>query len=60
MTVVAMAVNCVTAFIAIVFSTLLRLMLVRLNRKLDRGMVVEEREEVDHDGIPVDAVNKGM
>ncbi len=52
---VAMAANCATVFIAIIFATPLRIMLVRLRRKLDEGMVVEESEEVDHDGIPVDA-----
>ncbi|KAJ5088486.1 Major facilitator superfamily domain general substrate transporter [Penicillium angulare] len=37
----AMAVNCGTAFMAIVAATLLRFMLVRLNKKLDRGEEVE-------------------
>jgi MFS family permease len=37
----AMAVNCATAFIAIVSATVLRFMLVRLNKKLDRGEEVE-------------------
>lgn len=36
-----MAVNCGTAFMAIVAATLLRFMLVRLNKKLDRGEEVE-------------------
>lgn len=38
---VAFSVNCCTAFIAIVAATLLRFMLVRLNRKLDAGIFVE-------------------
>jgi hypothetical protein len=38
---VAFAVNCVTAFIAICAATLLRFMLVRLNRKLEAGIRVE-------------------
>lgn len=32
-----MTVNCVTAFVAIVAATILRFVLVRLNKKLDRG-----------------------
>lgn len=32
-----MTVNCVTAFIAILSATVLRIILVRLNKKLDRG-----------------------
>jgi capsular polysaccharide biosynthesis protein len=37
----AMSVNCATAFVAIVSATVLRFMLVRLNKKLDRGEEVE-------------------
>ncbi|KAJ5682962.1 hypothetical protein N7462_006127 [Penicillium macrosclerotiorum] len=37
----AMAVNCATAFIAIISATVLRFILVRLNKKLDRGEHVE-------------------
>ncbi|KAJ5614811.1 hypothetical protein N7528_008465 [Penicillium herquei] len=37
----AMAVNCGTAFMAIVAATILRFILVRLNKKLDRGDEVE-------------------
>ena len=40
-TVVAMAICSTTAFIAIISATLLRVILVRLNRKLDRGEPVE-------------------
>ncbi|KAI1860662.1 uncharacterized protein JN550_011387 [Neoarthrinium moseri] len=39
--VVAMAVNCTTSFIAICAATVLRFMLVRLNKKLDQGIHVE-------------------
>ncbi|KAB5535164.1 major facilitator superfamily domain-containing protein [Coniochaeta sp. 2T2.1] len=38
---VAFAVNCCTAFIAIVAATVLRFMLARLNKKLDAGIFVE-------------------
>jgi hypothetical protein len=38
---VAFSVNCCTSFIAICAATLLRFMLVRLNKKLDRGERVE-------------------
>jgi len=36
-----MSVNCMTSFIAIVSATILRFILARLNKKLDRGEVVE-------------------
>jgi len=39
--VIAMSVDCVTAFLAILAATLLRFILVRLNKKLDRGEYVE-------------------
>ncbi|KAH8193789.1 hypothetical protein TruAng_012047 [Truncatella angustata] len=39
--VVAMSVNCCTSFVAICAATVLRFMLVRLNKKLDRGVHVE-------------------
>lgn len=39
--VVAMSVNCATAFMAIMMATLLKIMLTRLNKKLDRGEIVE-------------------
>ncbi|KAK3309149.1 major facilitator superfamily domain-containing protein [Chaetomium strumarium] len=38
---VAMVVNCVTAFVAICAATVMRMVLVRLNRKLDAGIWVE-------------------
>ncbi|KAK8048523.1 hypothetical protein PG994_010253 [Apiospora phragmitis] len=39
--VIAMSVNCATSFMAIVAATVLRFMLVRLNRKLEQGIFVE-------------------
>ncbi|KAI1344896.1 major facilitator superfamily domain-containing protein [Xylariaceae sp. FL0016] len=39
--VIAMSVNCGTTFMAIIGATVLRFMLVRLNKKLDRGVFVE-------------------
>ncbi len=57
--VVAMSVNCVTAFIAICTATLLRFILVRLNKKLDRGEVVEGAVAFG-EGIPGEAASKGF
>ncbi|KAI0179351.1 major facilitator superfamily domain-containing protein [Hypoxylon sp. FL1284] len=39
--VIAMSVNCGTIFLSMVSATVLRFMLVRLNKKLDRGIFVE-------------------
>jgi MFS family permease len=39
--IVAMSVNCATCFVAILMATLLRFILVRLNRKLDEGMAID-------------------
>ncbi|KAI4167871.1 MAG: hypothetical protein LQ343_006830 [Gyalolechia ehrenbergii] len=57
--VVAMSVNCVTAFIAICAATLLRFILVHLNKKLDRGEVVEGAVAVG-EAIPGEAAQKGF
>lgn len=38
--VLAMSVNCATAFVAILSATVLRFTLVRLNKRLDRGDLV--------------------
>ena len=57
--VVAMSVNCVTAFIAICAATVLRFMLVRLNKKLDRGETVKGAV-VMGEGIPGEAARKGF
>jgi hypothetical protein len=63
---VAMIVNCLTAFIAILAATLLRFILIRLNKKLDRGELVEgainnqgPREEMA-DGVPLEAASHGF
>ncbi|MCJ1475524.1 hypothetical protein MMC13_004187 [Lambiella insularis] len=57
---VAFAVNCSTAFIAICCATLLRFMLVRLNKKLDNGEYVEGAIIAENDGLPGEAVKKGF
>jgi hypothetical protein len=54
-----MAVNCTTAFIGILCATLLRFMLVRLNRKLDRGELVEGAVATG-EGVPGEASKKGF
>lgn len=56
---VAMSVNCMTAFIAILCATLLRFILVRLNKKLDRGEVVEGAVAVG-EGVPGEASKRGF
>lgn len=56
---VAMAVNCATAVMAILMATLLRVMLVRLNKKLDRGEHVEGAV-VAGEGVPGEAAKKGF
>jgi hypothetical protein len=58
-----MSVNCATAFIAICMATLLRVVLVRLNKQLDAGMTVEgavNETEVDSHGIPVEGTKHGF
>lgn len=57
--VVAMAVNCMTAVIAILAATTLRLILVRLNKKLDRGEPVKGAV-VMGEGVPGEAARKGF
>ena len=54
-----MSVNCATAFIAICAATLLRIILVKLNKKLDRGEVVEGAVAYG-EGIPGEASKKGF
>ncbi|KAF7128534.1 hypothetical protein CNMCM5793_003322 [Aspergillus hiratsukae] len=49
----AMSVNCVTAFVAILSATVLRIMLVRLNKKLDRGDAIDG-------GVPGQASARGF
>lgn len=57
--VVAMSVNCVTAFIAICAATVLRFILVHLNKKLERGEVVEGAVAVG-EAVPGEAARKGF
>lgn len=54
-----MSVNCVTAFIAICCATLLRFILVRLNRRLDNGEMVEGAV-AESVGVPGEAAKKGF
>ncbi|MCJ1435677.1 hypothetical protein MMC27_005052 [Xylographa pallens] len=62
--IVAFAVNCVTAFIAILAAIILRFMLIRLNKKLDNGEYVEGAingiHSAEHDGVPGQAAKKGF
>lgn len=54
-----MSVNSVMAFMAISSATLLRLILVRLNKKLDRGEPVEGAV-ADGEGVPGEASRRGF
>lgn len=54
-----MAVNCTTAVIAIITATVLRFMLVRLNKKLDRGEPVVGAIMFG-EGVPGEAASKGF
>ncbi|KAL8652600.1 MAG: hypothetical protein Q9210_002586 [Variospora velana] len=53
------SVNCVTAFIAICAATVLRFILMHLNKKLDRGEIVEGAVAVG-EAIPGEAAKKGF
>ena len=57
--VVAFSVDCVTAFVAILSATVLRFILVRLNKKLDRGEAVEGAIAVG-DAVPEEAAQRGF
>ncbi|KAA6412207.1 MAG: MFS transporter [Lasallia pustulata] len=57
--VVAMSVNCATAFIAICCATLLRFILVRLNKKLEHGEVVDGAISAG-EGVPGEASKRGF
>ena len=57
--IVAMSVNCTTAFIAIVSATTLRFMLVHLNKKLDRGEPVKGAVSVG-EAVPGVAAERGF
>ncbi|RAL05491.1 putative MFS transporter [Aspergillus ibericus CBS 121593] len=54
----AMSVNCVTAFVAILSATALRFILVRLNKKLDRGEGISDA--VSSGGVPGQASSRGF
>ena len=54
-----MSVNCATVAVAIIFATILRVILVRLNKKLDRGESVEGAIAVG-EGVPGEAARKGF
>ena len=59
MIVVAMSVNCVMASMAICMATLLRFILVRLNKKLDRGEPVKGAIAVG-EAVPGEAARRGF
>jgi hypothetical protein len=54
-----MSVCSATAFIAILSATLLRIILVRLNKKLDRGEHVEGAINAG-EGVPEEAAQRGF
>ncbi len=54
-----MAVNCSTAFVAILAATTLRFTLARLNKRLDRGEPVKGAVLMG-EGVPVEAASKGF
>ena len=54
-----MSVNCVMAFMAICAATLLRFILVGLNKKLDRGEPVEGAVAVG-EGVPEEGRRRGF
>ena len=56
---IAMVVNCATAFIAILAATVMRILLVRLNKKLDRGESVEDIAG-SANAVPGEASKKGF
>jgi hypothetical protein len=60
--VLAMTVNTASALIAILMATLLKFMLVRLNKKLDSGMEVEgvKGGDVGVNGIPIKGGRRGF
>jgi len=57
--IIAMSVNCVMAFMAICAATVLRLVLVRLNKKLDQGEVVKGAAAFG-EGVPGQASQRGF
>ncbi|KAF3940115.1 hypothetical protein ABW19_dt0207506 [Dactylella cylindrospora] len=73
---IAMGVNCGTSLLAVVFATVLRTMLARLNKRLDRGedvggtglakddtgkaLAAEQIERREAEGLPGEAAVKGF
>lgn len=57
--VVAMSVNCATAFVAICAATFLRIVLMRLNKKLDSGEQVKGVFAMG-DAVPGEASTRGF
>ena len=57
--IVAMAVNCTTSAIAIISATVLRFLLVSLNKKLDRGEKVKGAIAVG-EAVPGEAADRGF
>ncbi|KFY20191.1 hypothetical protein V491_03919, partial [Pseudogymnoascus sp. VKM F-3775] len=59
---IAMIVNCITAAMSILTAAGLRFMLIRLNKQMDaaEAAIVEEGEEVDQHGIPINAAKSGF
>ena len=57
--IVAMSVNCTTSFIGICAATVLRFVLVRLNKKLDRGEPVKGAVAIG-EAIPGKAAERGF
>lgn len=57
--IVAMSINCITSFIGILSATVLRFVLVKLNKKLDRGEPVKGAVSVG-EAVPGNAVERGF
>ena len=57
--IVAMSVNCCTSFIGIVSATVLRFVLARLNKKLERGEPVKGAVAVG-EAVPGKAAERGF
>lgn len=56
-----MSVNTVMTFISILTATVLRIHLVRLNKKLDQGIAVPDVvADAENRGLPGEAVKKGF
>ncbi|KAK7705719.1 hypothetical protein SLS57_009918 [Botryosphaeria dothidea] len=65
--VVPMIVNAITSLWAIVFATILRLVLTRLNKKIEAGITLlesanedERKHAIEEHGLPGEAVDKGF